>query len=245
MEIITSTENQTFKRLGRLKQKKYRDRDGEYFIEGVSNVLDTARACPDSVRLVVLSERALSRCGGEFSGFETAVFSDRLFDKVTETENASGVLSVNSMPKSKLPSSDACILLDRVRDPGNVGTILRTAVAAGYDVVLNNCADVFSPKVVRSAMSAIIKCNMAFDIAPTEIKKLGYTLIACDMGGDNVFSSNKPRGKYCIAVGNEAEGISDAVKLAADKTLAVPQRNIESLNVAVAAGVMMYVLQNI
>lgn len=242
MEIITSTDNQTVKRLGRLKQKKYRDLEGEFFIEGANNVLDTARACPESVKLVVLSESADKRVGADFSAFRSMVFSDALFDKITETENASGVLSINAIPTSKLPTSNKCILLDRVRDPGNVGTILRTAVAAGYDVILNNCADVFAPKVVRSAMSAIVKCRIAFDISHVDIKKLGYEIIACDMGGENVFTSVKPSGKYCIVVGNEANGICDELRRAADVTLSIPQENIESLNASVAAGIMMYAL---
>lgn len=242
MEIITSTDNQTVKRIGRLKQKKYRDRDGEFYIEGLANVLDTARAVPDSVKLVVLSESAAKRCGAEFRSFKSVVFSDELFDKVTDTESASGVLSINSMPPQKMPSARACVLLDRVRDPGNVGTILRTAVAAGYDVILNNCADVFAPKVVRSAMSAIVKCNISFDLPPEQIKKLGYELIACDMGGESVFGAELPAGKYCIAIGNEASGISDEVLKLSDRILSLPQKNIESLNAAVAAGIMMYAL---
>ena len=242
MDIITSSDNKLVKKLNKLKQKKYRDEYGEFFVEGYKNVLDSVRARPQSVRTVILCEKS-AFFAPEFDGFETVVFSDALFDRVCETENGQGVMSVHAVPSSAFPERDV-ILLDRVRDPGNVGTILRTALAAGYDVVLDNCADAFSPKVVRSAMSAVLKCRTAFDIDVEELKRAGYEIICADMGGDNVFEADKPRGRYCIVIGNEADGISDGIKRASDRILSVPQSgDIESLNAAVAAGVMMYALK--
>ena len=242
MEIITSFDNKTVKRIGKLKQKKYREEYGEFFVEGYKNVLDTCAASPNLVKYVVLSESAYGKFCEEFSDYETVVMADNVFDKIAETQNSQGVLSVNSIPDRVFPRAKACVLLDRVRDPGNVGTILRTAVACGYDVVVNNCADIYSPKVVRSAMSAIVKCNIGSDIAPSELKAHGYELIVADMRGENVFFA-KHSDKYCIVVGNEAEGVSEQIKNFADKLLAVPQENIESLNAAVAAAVMMFALK--
>lgn len=243
MEIITSQTNATVKRLGRLKLKKYRDQSGEFFTEGYKNVLDTCAAAPELVRLIVLSESAYKKTGERFVDFDTVVLSDTLFDKVCETKNSQGVLSVNALPRSAFPQSERCILLDRVRDPGNVGTILRTAVACGYDVVVNNCADIYSPKVTRSAMSAVLKCNIGVDISVEEIKKAGYEIIAADMGGENVFKFESPRGKYCVIVGNEADGVSDGILRCADRTASIPQNNMESLNAAVAAGIIMFTLR--
>lgn len=241
MEVIISADNKTVKRLTKLKQKKYRDEWREFKVEGKKNVADTFTACPKLVKLLVLSQSA-AEFGSNFSGVPTAVLSDTLFDKVCDTQNTQGVIGVCSVPPAVFPKSNSCILLDRVRDPGNVGTILRTATACGYDVVCNNCADVYSPKVVRSAMSAIVKCNICFDIDPQELKNAGYELIASDMAGKNVFGSTRP-DKYCIAVGNEAQGISPEIMALADEVMALPQENMESLNAAVAAAVMMFALK--
>lgn len=243
MEIITSPSNQTVKRIEKLKQKKYREETGEFFIEGYKNVLDTASAMPKSVKVVVFSESAYKMYAKDFSGFFHNVLADGLFEKISQTENSQGVLSINESPKSVFPNNDRCILLDRVRDPGNVGTILRTACACGYSVVLDNCADMLSPKVTRSSMSAILKCEIGVDIGAEELKKAGYELIAADMGEMSVFSCAKPKGKYCIVIGNEADGISEDVKSLCDRVLSVPMEGMESLNAAVAAAVMMYGLR--
>ena len=242
MEVIKSADNRTVKHIAKLKDKKYRDEYNEFFAEGYKNVLDTVKARPELIKSLVFSESAYSEFGEKFADFNTIVLADYVFDKITDTKSGQGVLAVIEKPQSSAPKSDCCILLDRVRDPGNVGTILRTAVACGYDVVLNNCADVYSPKVIRSAMSAAVKCNIGIDISPDEIKKAGYSLIVADMKGDSVFDASR-QDKYCIVVGNEAEGVSEDVKAQADKLLSLPQSNMESLNAAVAAAVMMFVLK--
>ena len=167
MEVITSTDNKTVKRICKLKQKKYRDEYGEFFVEGFKNVLDSCAARPDLVRFVALSETAYKSRGDSFTDYDVTVFSDGVFEKLTETDSSQGVMSVHRIPKSQFPNGERCILLDRVRDPGNVGTILRTAVACGYDIVLNNCADMYSPKVIRSAMSAAVKGRAGIDIPPS------------------------------------------------------------------------------
>lgn len=242
MEVIKSTDNKTVKRIFKLKQKKYRDEFGEFFVEGYKNVLDSCAVRAGSVRLVVMSETAFAAHGDEFTDFDVTVLADNVYEKLSETQNSQGVMSVHVTPPPAFPSGERCVLLDRVRDPGNVGTILRTAVACGYDVVLNNCADMYSPKVIRSAMSAALKCRVGFDIEPSALKAAGYKLIVADMRGENVFESERAE-KYCIVVGNEANGVDDGIIAVADKLAALPQSNMESLNAAVAASVMMFALR--
>ena len=242
MEIIKSYDNKTVKKLNKLKQKKYRDEYGEFFVEGYKNVLDTCSACGGSVKSIVMSESAFKQKGDVFADFNIVVMADRGFEKVGDTQSSQGVLSINAVPKSVFPDKPRCVLLDRVRDPGNVGTILRTAVACGYDVIANNCADIFSPKVTRSAMSAVLKCNIGIDISPCDVIAAGYELIVADMGGDSVFSAGHC-DKYCIVIGNEGEGVSEDIKKLADRVLSLPQDNMESLNAAVAAAVMMFELR--
>lgn len=242
MEVITSTDNKTVKRIIKLKQKKYRDEYGEFFVEGYKNVLDTC-AATKLARCVVLSQTAYKTYGTSFSDCSAIVLSDAVFDKITETENSQGVLCVCSVLPDERPKGDMVVLLDRVRDPGNVGTILRTAAAFGYDVALNNCCDLYSPKVVRSAMSAIVKCRICRDIPPEELKKSGYELIVADMDGESITTA-VCGARFCVVIGNEAGGVSDEISTIADKKISVPQKNIESLNAAVAAGIMMFELSN-
>ncbi len=243
MEIITSPSNQTVKKISKLKIKKYRDESKLFVVEGKRNVLDSASADPDGVDLIVYSESGYGSRPNELDGFPCVVLCDSLFDKVADTENTQGVMSINAAPEFAFPFEKPCVLLDRVRDPGNVGTILRTCCACGYDVILDNCSDVLSPKVVRSSMSAILKCNIGIDIDCEKLKSNGYELIAADMDGENVFGAKRPAEKYCIVIGNEGDGISLQIKSLCDRTLSVPMENIESLNASVAAAVMMYALR--
>ncbi|MCH5351167.1 MAG: RNA methyltransferase [Clostridiales bacterium] len=241
MEIITSSDNKLIKRLVKLKQKKYREIEREFYIEGYKNVLDTYTAAISSVKEVILSESAYKKYGGAFERF--TVISDALFTKISDTDCAQGVISINRAPEFAFPDTDRIIYLDRVRDPGNVGTILRTACAAGYGAVLSNCADILSPKVTRSSMSAILKCKIGLDIGIGELSSRGYEVISSDMGGENVFTSDKPSGKYCVVIGNEADGIDREIIKSSDRVLSIPQEGIESLNAAVAAAIMMYALR--
>lgn len=241
MEVITSASNALVKRINKLKQKKYRDECGEFIVEGYRNVRDTALDAPQSVRAVVLGESAYALRGEEFSAFPITVVSDSIIEKLSEADSSQGVISINAKKPSQFPQKP-CVYLDRVRDPGNVGTILRTAVAAGYDAVLFDCCDVYSPKVVRSAMSAVLKCSVGIDITIAELKKAGYEIIVADMGGENVFETARPSGKYCIVIGNEASGVSEEIVNVADRVLSIPQSGVESLNASVAAGIMMFTI---
>ncbi len=241
MEIIKSSDNKFVKKLNKLKQKKYRDEYAEFFVEGLKNVTDSIAARPDTLVTLVFSEKNIA-LREKFANFDTVVLTDAQFEKICEAESSQGVISVHKIPESVFPKRNV-VLLDRVRDPGNVGTILRTALAAGYDVVVNGCADIYSPKVVRSAMSAVLKCRIGVNVDIGTLKAGGYSIFCADMGGKNVFEREKPRGKYCIVIGNEAEGITPDILRDCDEALSIPQSgDIESLNAAVAAGIMMYAL---
>lgn len=241
MEVITSLANATVKRIDKLKQKKYREQYGEFIVEGYRNAKDSADFAPQSVVCVVLDEDAFSKYGGEFSAFDTIVVSGAVMKKLSDAQTSQGVISVNRVKPFEFPKRK-CVLLDRVRDPGNVGTILRTAVAAGYDVVLNDCCDVYSPKVVRSAMSAVMKCRMCENIDVSALKEAGFSVVVADMSGRDVFCSPRPNGNYCIVIGNEANGVGESIRASADAVYSIPQEGVESLNAAVAAGVMMFAL---
>ncbi|MBQ3235139.1 MAG: RNA methyltransferase, partial [Clostridia bacterium] len=143
----------------------------------------------------------------------------------------------------KAPAKNA-IILDGIQDPGNMGTIVRTAIACGYeDIYLLSCVDPFSPKAVRSSMSGVYfakfhKCD--YSELFNAIEKL--ELIVADFGGENLFNY-KPQKAFAVAIGNEGNGISETLKSRANTVLTIPMDSkIESLNASVASALMMYEL---
>jgi len=147
---------------------------------------------------------------------------------------------------------DTIVALDGVQDPGNVGTIWRTADAAGFKGLLlgSGSAAPLSPKVQRSAMGSGFRVPfMLSDNLSATLNQLsahGYTIIASDLNGCDFYSRPDPGRKYVLIIGNEARGISDAVRESADMLVKLPMRGgAESLNAAVAAGIMMYDLARV
>ena len=158
-----------------------------------------------------------------------------------------GVLAVFPRPDHgvRKPTSNA-IVLDGVADPGNVGTIIRTAGACGFrDVYLVNCADCFAPKVVRSSMGGVFRVNIhvgGIDEVFSVLKESGYSVYSLDMGGESVFEANVDK-PCAIVVGSEARGVSEYVREHADKVLCLPMvDDTESLNAGVSASTVMYVI---
>ena len=137
------------------------------------------------------------------------------------------------------------LFLDGISDPGNLGTMIRTAVAAGFcEIYLADCADPYNPKAVRASMSGIYFAALYEGSAEALLKTVDIPLIAADMRGEDLFSFSPP-ARYAVAVGNEGRGLSDAVRARAAYTVGIPMRKeAESLNAAVSAAIMMYELSN-
>lgn len=240
--IMISPSIEYLKKIGKLRDKKYREEFDAFIVEGYKNVLDTVAAVPDRVECIIVTQEFARSKSFDF-GREVLVTDSRSFAKVVDTVTPQGVLAVVKRFENRLPSSDRCVLLDRIRDPGNLGTIIRSAAACGYDVATIDSVDLYSPKVVRSCMSAICKTSVCQIKDVAEIKSLGYSIYACDMHGENAFELKSKDERICLVVGNEAEGVSKDIIAAANKIVSLPQKNMESLNAAVAASVLMYVME--
>ena len=166
-----------------------------------------------------------------------------------DAKTPQGVIAVCDIPKSALLPENASLLvaLDGVQDPGNVGTIIRTADAAGFDGILlsPDCADLFSPKVLRSTMGSVFRLGFSFpDSLPdalSALKKNGYSVLSSQLDGESFFGRKDVSPSFVLIVGNEGNGVSAPVKAVATHRLRLPMRGgAESLNAAVAAGIMMY-----
>lgn len=240
--MITSKQNDFIKRVRSFKDKKNRDAFGEYIVEGVKSVKE---AIERATVVAVITVPAYEN-GVMFSGGKTETVSEEVFKSVSEEISPQGVLAVVKKPESRPLCGGNCVLLDGVSDPANVGAIIRTAAAAGYNDVLltEDCADPFSPKAVRASMGGIFRVNIVRGERENLVKSLKIPFVVADMRGENVFGF-KPKAPFCLCIGNEGNGVSDAIKKRADFTVSIPmENNVESLNAAVSAGILMYNLKN-
>ena len=242
--VITSIDNPKLKSIRALKEKKYRDEYGKYCIEGYRIIKDSLPYLTGAE--LVVSESLYEKYRNEFSGNDFIIVSDNVFVKLCDTENTQGIICIADK-KTSIPDfkSRFALFLDRIRDPGNMGTIIRTALATGFtDIYCYDCVDFYNPKVVRSAMSALSRVNVFKSEAKIleELKNNGYTVFAADMNGDNVFERVKSFDKACLCVGNEANGLSDNTITMSDDVLCLPMLSGESLNAGVSASVLMYQL---
>ena len=242
--VITSKNNELIKSVRSLKQKKGREEQNCFIVESEKCVLD-ALSTNQRIKHLFVTEKFYSR----FADFSPITVSDAVMQSLTDEVTPQGVLAVVEIPKSApIAQLTHCLLLDRVQDPGNVGAIIRTAVACGVKYIFTiDCADVYSPKVVRASMGGLFRLSVekvteqrAFEI----LKANGVSLLCADMKGENVFDFNPPKS-FCVCVGNEGQGISEFLKNACNKKISIPmQGGMESLNVAVATSVTLYTLLN-
>ncbi|MBO4898017.1 MAG: RNA methyltransferase [Clostridia bacterium] len=240
---ITSTDNARIKYLNSLKKKSVRDREKCVFLEGENLCRDSARFGAE-LTAVFVSESYTSEIPPCEEVFE---LSERVFLKVAETQTPQGIIAVAKMPELSIEDikETALILCDDVRDPGNMGTIIRTAHAVGASVALfGNCVDIYNLKTVRSSMGSVFaaKCVQCDTDDIKALKSRGYKLFSGMLHKDskNLYDMNL-QGNVILAVGNEANGIGNEISALSDAFVTIPMPGgAESLNAAVSASVMLY-----
>ena len=237
--VITSKSNPIIKDIVKLNDKKYRREAGLYLVEGIKPVNECiAAGC--EVEKVICTEKLSANYANSI------VVSDDVFGSISSEKTPQGVIAVVKIPNLSLKSpKNSCILLDRLQDPGNLGTIIRTANAAGYkEIYLINCTDPYSPKAVRASMSGIFFTEVYQGSEEDILNTLrNVPMISADMHGENIFGFQPPE-RFCLCIGNEGSGISDVIKNNSDYKVKIPMtENCESLNAAVSAGIAMYVLK--
>lgn len=257
MSIISSSSNGLIKDVNSLKLKKYREEKKQFLIEGIRFVDEAIREKVEIVR-VLISEKLLEVKGGkEILGrikaghYETFTLSDKLIRELSDTENPQGILAVVSMRSYELcdiiADNSFIIVIDSLQDPGNMGTIVRTADAAGATGIVfsKGCVDLYNPKVLRSTMGSIFHIPLYFSNNLTEtidtLKAKKIKTYAAHLKGEQHYFNINMRDSVALIIGNEANGISDEVSLHADALVKIPMPGkSESLNASVAASLLMY-----
>ena len=241
--ILTSKNNPLIKETAALKEKKARKELGLFLVEGRKMAVE-CRNSDFEIDRVFIAESYEG--DNPFPLEQTVLVSDEVFRFLSDEKTPQGILCRVKMPTRTLTAPKGkCLLLDGVSDPGNMGTIIRTANAAGYEelYLTEECADPYSPKSVRASMSGIFFTKIYRANRSEILSVLADTpIVVADMGGVNVFSFDAPK-RFALAIGNEANGISQEVHSHAAHTVKIPmQATQESLNAAISAGIIMYVL---
>ena len=248
LERITSAKNPAVRTMRELKDRRAREASGHFLVEGEKMILE-ARGCGLRLHRLFLEEGLpLPSWAASLPAYAVP---RGILEVVCDTRTPQGMCAEFDMP-SFVPLTSAparIVALDGVQDPGNVGTIWRTADAAGFQGLLLGAgsADPFSPKVQRAAMGSgfRVPCMRAENLSDAlrSLSAQGWRVIASSLRGEDFYSRPDAGEKFVLVIGNEARGISEAVQAAADMLVKLPMRGgAESLNAAVAAGIMMYEL---
>lgn len=241
--VITSRENSTIKELIKLKDKKYRKE--KFIIEGYKT-LDEAIKENANIDLIVFEENFSMK--EKYSKYRNIEVSEKIFLELTDVKTPQGVLAVVSKKENKNIdySKDYLLILDGIQDPGNLGTIIRTADSCdlGQIIVSKNTVDSYSPKVTRSTMGSTFRINVieSENLADTieEVKQHGFEIITTSLDAtESIYDIDY--NKKAIIIGNEANGVSSEIQNLSDQKVKIPMfGRTESLNAAVAASIMMY-----
>ena len=242
--LISSKTNKKVKMLISLASKKGRKETGLFLIEGFHMVKEAInfKYCLSEI-FVAESQKDLILPKIKGAMCDITILSDAIFDLVSNTVSSQGVLAVAYIPKTKpFFAGKPFLVLDRIQDPGNLGTIIRTAVATGFEnIILVDCVDPFNPKVVRSSSSGIFFVNLYF-MSNDEVVNIAQShfFYVATAEGDSVFDIKNLPVSFGLVLGNEANGVSTEFKNIGKKISLPMSGAIESLNVSVAAGVFMY-----
>lgn len=254
--MITSTSNAKIKRIVQLrKKKKARDAEGVFLVEGIRMF----REIPEKLlQEIYISESCEEKEGKEIRrrasacGIRPELVSDGVFSHLSDTQTPQGILCVvRQLSYSLEEVADApcphMLVLDRLQDPGNVGTILRTAEGAGVTGILldGECADIYNPKTIRSTMGSIFRMPFYYIQDLEEgiryLKKRGICTYAAHLEGKRAYDEEDYRKPCAFLIGNEGNGLRPEIADLADTYIRIPMAGeVESLNVAIASAVLMF-----
>jgi TrmH family RNA methyltransferase len=233
--MITSVDNPTIKKIAKLKQKKYRDLEHVFIVEG-EHLVEAAQK-HGYVKKIFASKPYKQYPYAE-------LVSEHVMKKMTDAQNPPRIIALCDQLKEK-PLTDKVLILEHIQDPGNLGTLLRSALAFGFNtVILDQTVDLYNPKVLRSTQGAL------FHLSIHQMRALDfihdhkdYTIYATHVKSKNS-PLKKPTNKLALILGNEGNGIKEETLSHSDITINIPTKNVESLNVAIAGSIIMHALSD-
>lgn len=245
MREITSAANPYIKELKSLKEKKYRERLGKYLIEGEKTVLEALHSAVLIESVIACDAHLAAVTRADAAGLDVIIVPRSILVQIADTKTPPDILACIRRQRDELPTDGKFyVIADGVADPKNLGTIIRTADAAGADGVLvsPDSADPFGPKCQRAAMGSVFHVPICMQDVPEflrDFRRSGGTVVSGLLEGGDLI--DRSFDHVCVVVGNEARGVSEAVRDLTDIAYRIPiYGRCESLNAAVAAGIMMY-----
>lgn len=252
MKQVSSVENPKIKQLRKLSQKKYRRETGLFVVENPVIIRD-ALASGHHFEALYATEGYIGKHREDFeyfsgSGSDIFVMDDRANKYFSSLETPSGVAAVYPLRTSVLDAERPVIYLNGVSDPGNLGTILRTALAFGFiNIVIDEkCADIYGAKTVNAAKDAIFKLNIIADKGGDWLASARGRLPIYATGSHSgeMLETFKSDARFCLVMGNEGQGVDNEIVDMADRKIMIEMPgNIESLNVAIATGIILHKLR--
>lgn len=235
--MINSLNNERVKRWTSLNDKKYQEHEGLFLIEG-EHLVEEAFKSGHLVETIVLD-------GSNYDYENVSYVSEAVMKKITNLTNVPKIIGVSKKIQPK-DFNGNMVILDRVADPGNLGTIIRSAVAFGIDTIVlgKGSVSVYNPKVVRATEGLLFHINIIeadLEEFIPKIKENGYKIFVTDVLNGNSLYEEKFDGLCAIVMGNEGVGVNEDIKALRDEALYIPiDKTCESLNVGVATSIIIY-----
>lgn len=252
MDYISSIENKLFKEVSSLKNKKYRYLNKTYLIEGIKFV-EEAIQNGVNIKYIIICESKLKEIESKFDFnkliCKAVIFSDCLFNKIKQMETSQGIIAGVEIKENLNEinfKNGFYVLIDKIQDPGNLGTIIRTSVAANAKgiIIMKGTVDLYNEKVLRSTMGSIFKIDIYFKDSYDFINEFinnDFSIIVADSNSENIYFKEDLTVNMVLVVGNEGNGISNEIKSFNNVDVCIPMsNNLESLNVAQAMSIVVF-----
>ncbi len=241
--LITSLDNDRIKKYIKLKDRKYRKKTKQFLVEGMHLVLE-------AYKKGVIEELILEKDTVLPLNLPTIYITNEIINKISTMESPSNIMALCNMPKNNQLSGERILLLDGIQDPGNLGTMIRSAVAFDVDTIVlsPDTVDLYNDKVIRATQGMMFHINIiTSEIKPIieQIKSLEIPIYGTkvDYGKDARLLKDKDKKKYALIMGNEGSGVKEEILDLCDEYLYIAtNESVESLNVGVATSIILYEL---